>query len=384
MLICNTHVHTPHSFSSFTSVDELVSAAAAVSIGVLGINDDIMIDGFKEFETGCREKHIYPIFNITLPMQCTFEHHGTTGHRTAANNHACLLIGKALQYPATLGGDSRNLLASLWKASQDRMWKLIDALNDALQTAGCAESLDYGIIRSGSAKSSVYPYHIALALYDLLLRQCPGDDHGEMLNTLFSAPPFEGDHTDRESSVENIHRMMLASPLFEALPPVEPVVHLPQAKQVILQAGGIPCFHCSFNEDDEWMKESEGPELLVQQLSAKGIHAVEFFPGETSLRLLETFMRYLYHHNFCVTMGSGWLTVAKQSLLPVTADGKMPDENLLAMNYEGTCILAAHQELHKQNRRGFVDEAGKRLVSPENLQQFITVGDEIIRSATGS
>lgn len=384
MLICNTHVHTPHSFSPFSSVDELISAAAAESIAVLGINDDVMVDGFKEFESGCREKHIYPIFNITLPMQCTFEHHGTTDHRTAANSHACLLIGKALQYPASLGGDSRNLLASLWKASQDRMWKLIDALNDALQTAGCTESLDYGTIRSNSAKSSVYPYHIALALYPLLLRQYPADDPGKLLSTLFSGAPCEGDPADRESFVGGIHRMMLASSLFNALPPTEPVVHLPQAKQVILQAGGIPCFRCSFNEDDEWMKESEGPELLVQQLSAKGIHAVEFFPGETSLRLLETFMRYLYNHNFCVTLGSGWLTGAKQPFLPVTADGKMPDENLLAMNYEGTCILAAHQELHNQNRRGFVDEAGKRLVSPEKLQQFITIGDEIIRSATGN
>ena len=95
-----------------------------------------MTDGFKEFEAACREKHIYPIFNITLPMQCTFEHHDTTGHRTAADSHACLLTGKALRYPAALGGDSRNLLASLWKASQDRMWKLIDAINDTLRTTG--------------------------------------------------------------------------------------------------------------------------------------------------------------------------------------------------------------------------------------------------------
>ncbi len=383
MLISNTHVHTPHSFSPFSSVNELISAAAADSIAALGINDDVIVDGFKEFASGCREKHIYPIFNITLPMQCTFEHHSTSSHRTAANSQTSLLIGKALRYPASLGGDSRNFLASLWKASQDRMWKLIDAINDALSTAGCTEGLDYVTIRSSLAKSSVYPYHVALALYDLLLRQYPVDDHGKMLNTLFSGTRFEGDHADRESSVENIHRMMPASPLFKALPPIEPVVHLPQARQVILQAGGIPCFQCSFNEDDEWMKESEGPQLLVQQLSVKGIHAVEFFPGETSHRLLETFMRYLYNHNFCVTLGSGWLTGAKQPLLPLTADGKIPDKDLLAMNYDGTCILAAHQELHNQNRRGFVDEAGKRLVSPENVQQFIAIGDEIIRSATG-
>ncbi|MBN1759412.1 MAG: hypothetical protein JW863_13880 [Chitinispirillaceae bacterium] len=385
MHLCNMHVQTPHSFSVYSSVDDLVRSAADQTIAVLGINDGLSVDGFKEFDSSCRSRHIYPLYNIALPIRCSFEHHHTVRHHQSAEEHLCRLVGTALRFPPLLNSDSRNLLASLWKASQDNIWKLIDIINTVLIQHEMSRMLDYGTIRSTYAKSSVYPQHVVLALYDFLLARDTESDASEpLLRVLFGQIGFNSDPAERQSVCVAILRNLLEqAPYSSVFISGEPVIHLLQAKQVILQAGGIPCFHCSFNDTDEWMKESEGPELLSRLLSSKGIHAVEFNPGETTIDLLQTFMRYLYHHDFCVCIGTGSTGWPDSPLVPVTADGKKLDDDLLAMGYEGACVLAAHQEMHYRNRRGFLDESGKRLIPPDQMKQFVTLGDEVIRTVTG-
>jgi hypothetical protein len=384
MLQCDTHVHTPYSYSAFESIDELVRAAKNSGFAVLGINDGTTVEGFREFEACCRINRIYPLFNIEFPVWCDGDHPHSTNHHLSFSGKQCWLHGKALRYPASLNGDSRNLLASIWKTSQDRIWKMIDVINFAFDKKGLPLSLDYATIRSRYSKNSVHNRHLAEALYDLITGYATAPDGAAgLFRELFEDATFNADGTDRHDVLTAICKQLSVGSIFSAINrQSEQPIHFLEAKQVILQTGGIPCFQCSFNDDDEWMKESEGPELLERLLAAKGIHAVEFIPGQTSLHLLRTFMQYLYEHDFCVTMGSGHSALNAASLTPVTSDGKVPDTGMLAMSYRGTCILAAHQEMHAQKRRGFVDESGKRLIPPEKMEPFIAIGDHAIRTAT--
>src|SRR6218665_2946549 len=64
MLKVNAHIHTPYSFSSFSSVEEAVAMAKREDIGILGVNDFFTTEAYEEFERQCRQAKIYPLFNI--------------------------------------------------------------------------------------------------------------------------------------------------------------------------------------------------------------------------------------------------------------------------------------------------------------------------------
>ena len=60
----NAHIHTPYSFSSFDSIDSIITAAQKENISVLGINDFNTVDGFDEWVEKCYNAGIFPLFNI--------------------------------------------------------------------------------------------------------------------------------------------------------------------------------------------------------------------------------------------------------------------------------------------------------------------------------
>ena len=62
----NNHVHTPWSFSSFASIDELILQAKTENISVLGINDFNTLAGYSEFAEKCISNSIFPLFNIEM------------------------------------------------------------------------------------------------------------------------------------------------------------------------------------------------------------------------------------------------------------------------------------------------------------------------------
>jgi hypothetical protein len=48
-IITNCHLHTPYSFSSFKSVEELFQLALAENLHVAGVNDFNTFDAYPEF-----------------------------------------------------------------------------------------------------------------------------------------------------------------------------------------------------------------------------------------------------------------------------------------------------------------------------------------------
>ena len=56
-------------------------------------------------------------------------------------------------------------------------------------------------------------------------------------------------------------------------------------------------------------------------------------------------------------------------------------EKLLRVNYEGACIIAAHQHLVAQGLSGYLDEQGNADRSKRG--EFVKWGDELIRNTVG-
>lgn len=377
-MVTNSHIHTPYSFCSYESISEIVSCADNEEVVVLGINDTNTFDGFNEFHKACGAHGIYPVFNIEFLIRYEADKGRGPYHGETAASGIRHFQGKGIRYPVKLPDDVRNLIASIWKGTQDHIWKMIDSLNMLLKRHSIPVALDYNTIRSSLARTSLLEQHLAQALYNKLTGISRNEDElFTLLNRLFNNPFFT-DSTLQAPAIQQAIRNRFndsGQPEYIPLPP-HAVMNFQQAKQVILQAGGIPCYHCTFDESE---KE---PLNLASQLENRGIHAIEFIPSHISVDKLLPYMELFNKRDFCVLVGTDNDTPLRSSFVPATSDGVPLGGRLLDISYRGACIVAAHQELHLQKRRGFLDEKGKRAVDPDQLETFIAIGDRTIRKAS--
>jgi len=382
-MITNIHVHTPFSFSAFSSIQELVATAAREKVTVLGINDLNTADGFREFASCCKKEHIFPVYNIEFMVENDSAYSSPRGSKAPTTYFTGELSGKALPYPHPLPGDVHNLLASIWKGSQDRIWKMIEVLNKVLAEYDIPVSLEYTAVRSKFAKMSVYEQHIACALSDAIKERAPSEHEGHVwFERLIADDKPDSD----EASSLPLNREIriiggLLSPGKKAYLPVPADISLTvaQAQRLILQMGGIPCYQCklcSIASPEEAIKKAEE---LADTLIRRKIHAVEFIPQWTDAATLHTFMTIFHERHFCVSIGTGHFASFNKSTIPLTSDGKPIPEALLTIGYEGACILAAHQEYRIRKQPGFLDEQGNCLVGEKQLPAFIAEGDSLIR-----
>lgn len=379
----NTHIHTPYSFSAFDSIDQAIKQAKEECICALGISDFNTVDGFREFSTTCEQKNIYPLFNIEFITLCKDDRKKKLRWNDPSNPGIMYFCGKALSNPVPLGKDSKNLLAALWKGSQDHVWQVILSLNEHLDEVGLPIRLDYCSIRSEFAKNTVGEQHVAKALYVAFVMKW--QNHNALLNSfrsLFRDPTFSNDLFDAVVMQHEIRdRLMKPGKAAYIEGNAAQLLTLDTIKSLIIEAGGIPCYPVLADDAIGLTEYEQDVDKLADRLHDMDIHAVEFIPQHTTLGHLKRYVVRLHERGFNVTLGTEHNTPAMLSLRPL-ARGKQPlDDELERIAYEGACVFAAHQELRRQNRTGFIDELGKRTVSPKRLRDFVRIGEEAVRKA---
>jgi len=386
MLRVNTHIHSPYSFSSFDTILQAVMLANEEKISVLGINDFNTTDGFAEFASACEENGIYPLFNIEFITFNGEDKRNNLYWNDPLNPGIMYLCGKGLNYPLFLSNDSRNLLASIWKGSQDRIWKILSILNELMRKCQLDVALDYHKIRNLYARNSVRERHIAKALYLLFIQRWP--DHHQLTNSfrlLFDDPSFTADFSDTVLMQNEIcNRLLTEGKAAYVDENFNTFMTFSQARTLILEAGGIPCYPFSLTDDQKFTSYEKDPLLLINKLHEMKISAVEFLCNRTPYEVLKKYATLFHKHGFCVSFGTEHNTPERLSLIPAAKSGREFDEELLQIAYESACIIAAHQERHKQNKPGFVNGLGQILYTGTQLKNFIRLGDDAIKRARGT
>jgi hypothetical protein len=148
---------------------------------------------------------------------------------------------------------------------------------------------------------------------------------------------------------------------------------------IILAAGGIPTY--PFLADDAAGKytDFEGNlEKVAEQLTERGFHSVEFITTRNDVKLLEEYASYLYDKGFVVTFGSEHNSPAMEPIELFARHSTPLTEKLMNINYEGACVIAAHQHLTAQGLNGYVDEKG--VADRSKRDEFVKLGDQLIKS----
>jgi len=376
----NAHLHTPYSFSAFSDVSQALDMAVAEDVKVVGINDFYTTAGFEAWAAGCKERGLYPLFNIEFISLNEADKKAGLRVNDPGNPGRTYLSGKGLSYPFKLAEPYATQLADVSAEANAQVEAMCGKVNEILIASKAGFTLDFGRIKNELTKGSIRERHLAKALRLKVYEACANNqiDIRILFHKLFGGKELKSPISDI-AGVENEIRANLLKAGGGAFVPEDPKAFLPMQTvcDIIVAAGGIPTYPFLADDAKGGYTDFEGDlERVVKQLTERGFHSVEFITTRNGVELLEKYAAYLHEQGFVVTFGSEHNTPSMEPLELFARNSTSLSERLLQINYEGACVVAAHQHLVAQGLRGYVDENG--YADRSKRGEFIKFGDELI------
>jgi hypothetical protein len=375
----NAHLHTPYSFSAFNSVEQIFKMAAYEGISVLGINDFFVTDGYEAFYKESLHSHIFPLFNIEFIGLLLKEQKDNIRVNDPNNPGRTYFCGKGLDYPFELELQYECMLNNIRQESQVQVKEMIVKTNQLLHALDRRLSLKYSEIKRQYAKELVRERHIARAVRAVIFNKfSTAKERIDFYRQLFGGKEVKSD-INNEAALENEIRANLLKAGGRAFVAEDPDAFLPVSEiiEIILNAGGIPCYPVLLDDTDGKCTEYESDmHRLREDLEALNVFCVELIPGRNDIERLKEFAIYFHNNKFIITFGTEHNTPELAPLL-VKARGNTPlDDELKRISWEGASVIAAHQYLHSKGEEGFVKMDGK--ANLDQVEDYIELGKAVI------
>ncbi len=380
--LVNAHLHTPYSFSAFRDIDDALDRAIAENVKVVGINDFYTTEGYKEWDEGCRKRDLYPLFGIELISLNEVDQKAGLRVNDPGNPGRTYISGKGLAYPFRLAEPFASQLANVRNEANKQVEAMCEKLNNILAEKNIGFSLNIDWIKNELTKGSVRERHLAKALRLKVYEKCENNENciKGLFNEIFDGKELKS-AVENVAGVENEIRVNLLKAGSSAFVPETADAFLPMETvcKIILAAGGIPTYPFLADDANGNYTDFESDfERVAKQLTERGFHSVEFITTRNDVKLLEKYADYLHNQGFVVTLGSEHNTPAMEPIELFARNQTVLTDRLLQINYEGACVIAAHQHVVAQGLRGYVDENGN--ADRTKREEFVKLGDELIRN----
>ena len=323
MLDVNAHLHTPYSFSAFSSIGEALDKAAEEGVKVVGINDFYSTDGYGEWKEGCARRGLFPLFGIEFIALNAEDQAAGLRVNDPNNPGRTYISGKGLACPPILSGEPLRQLEAVRAESNAQVERMCAKLNEWLKAEGYGIVLDFKEIREKLTMGSIRERHLAKALR---LALCP--------------------EVENPAQVENDLRSKLLKAGGPAFVPEDPKAFLPMetVQRIIEAAGGIPTYPFLADDAKGHFTDFEGDlQKAADTLRKRGFRSVEFITTRNTTAVLEQYAGYLEDEGFIVTFGSEHNTPAMEPIRLRTRDAAELSPKLKAIGWRGACAVAAHQ-----------------------------------------
>lgn len=374
----NLHIHTPYSFSAFADIKQAVELAGEQNISVLGISDFNTTAGYEEFTRECQQANVFPAYCMEM-IALSVEDQGS-GRRwnDPSNPGRIYFCGKGLRYSAEFSQNAQDILSKLAQASEIRVREMIDRMNDHLANTVPAIKLNYDYIRDEMAKGAVRERHIAKALQQAIEKEFPNAaDKENALKALYGMDS-KVDAAD-EVALQNELRsnLLKAGKVAFVKERQETYLSLGEAKSLVLDMGGIPCYAVlAAGKRNELNEVEREPELLADELLRRGIYCVEFIPTRNDIDLLREYVSIFRKKGIITTAGTEHNTPRMEPMIPSCSGGIELDKSLKEAFWKGACVVVAHQYLTGISHAGYVDNIGKR--TSEETAKLEDIGEAVI------
>ena len=374
----NGHIHTPHSFSAFSEIDQAFKMAKEEGVSVLGINDFYTTDGYEEFADLAFSNKVFPLFNIEfMGLQNDLQKAGIRVN-DPSNPGRTYFSGKGLCQPAKMSEKSAEKIRNLKAESNRQTFEMVDKLNTYFAEKGIEIKFDAKEVQDRLAKGLFRERHIAQAIR-LAVFENEKTDSGrtELLTQIFNGNKIKSPINDF-AGVENEIRGNLLKAGGAAFVPEDPkaFLSLEEVMELIIDAGGIPCYPVLLDFGNENYTDYEkDKKKLLETLKSKNVYSIELIPGRNKFHILKEFVNFFHENDFVITFGTEHNT-PKLDPLKITAGGGIDlDDELKQINYEGAAVVAAHQYLMSRGEEGYLKNGIARL---EEKASFIELGKAVI------
>ena len=359
----NMHIHTPHSFSAFRSIEEAVKMARDEDVKVLGINDFYVADGYGDFIEKCQQHGLFPLLNIEMIGISREDQKAGVRVNDPNNPGRTYISGKGLAFPSILPANQQKKLDGVVKESNKQVAKMVDLVNRWLEFQQAGISLSVEEIMKEQAMRLLRERHVAKALR-MKLEESAGSDEAffMLLQKVYGGKVSEKQGEDMAGIEEELRARLLKAGAPAFVPEDEKAfMNLEEIMEIIQDAGGIPTYPMLLDGAGGGITEFENDkEKLLRILRERGIRSVELIPLRNRIEVLKEYAEYFYENGFVVSFGTEHNTTA---MLPLTVSCKynVPlDKSLMQISYNGANYLAAHQYLTVKEgpayRRGDRDE----------------------------
>lgn len=374
----NGHIHTPHSFSAFESIEQAFQLAKAEGVSVLGINDFYTTDGYDEFATLAVKHKVFPLFNIEfMALQSHLQEAGVRVN-DPSNPGRTYFSGKGLRQPAGMSKVSFEKIKNLQIESNRQTYEMVEKLNAFMSEIQVGIIFDAKLLHQRLAKNLFRERHIAQAVRIGVFSYYEEDaDRKRILQKIFSGKEVKSS-LDNLAALENEIRGNLLKAGGAAFVPEDPkaFLSLEEVIELIVDAGGIPCYPVLLDDPKGVCTDYEADkEKLLQELVKNDVYSIELIPGRNDFHILKDFVTYFHRNGFVITFGSEHNTPQLDPMKITCRGGIELDEELKQICYEGTAVIAAHQYLIANGKEGYLN--GKKAKIAEK-EYFIELGKAVI------
>ncbi len=375
----NSHVHTPYSFSAFENIAQIFDMAQREKIAAVGINDFFVADGYEPFCSEALKNHIFPLFNIEFI--CLLKQEQQNGIRINDPNNPgrCYFSGKGLDYPFTVESRIAEKLGHVVSESQEQVKDMIEKCNQWFANIQAGIRLNYDDIRRNFARELVRERHIAKAIRVAIFEKFMEERQRKaFLTRIFDGKEPKSGLSDIPAIDNEIRGNLLKSGGKAFVEEDENAfMSLEEVIEIILSAGGIPCYPVLLDDKNGAYTEYErDPEELYNQLVQRNINCIELIPGRNDATHLQRFVEFFQKKDFVILLGTEHNTPEMIPLTCDTRDKKHLNSYISRISYEGACVVAAHQYLRAKGLPGYIDEKGL----PDITRKFelISLGSAVI------
>ena len=383
----NAHIHLPPNFSAFESVEQAIDLASQQQVGILGVSNYYNYEVYGDFVELARDRGIFPLFGLEIiAMQDDLREEGIKLN-DPGNPGKTYVCGKGITRFGRMTEEGDRLLGLIRRGDKKRMQSMIARLKSVFAEKGLDFEVDEDWVidmvvrRHGSPRDTVYlqERHISQAFQELLGKSVPGDEQISRLNEVLGAETKAGGPQD-EFVIQNdirTHLLKAGKPAFVD----EEFVSFQQAKQLILEMGGIPCYPTLADGASPICPFEEDIDVLIDAIQTSGVYAAEWILPRNTIEVAREYVTRMRAAGLVLTAGTEHNTLDLIPIPPFCSDGAVP-EDLQAIFWEGACVVAAHQFLTLHGQCGYVDGTGalnsQYASTEERITQLAQLGAAVI------
>jgi len=385
-LTYNSHIHLPPNFSAFETVEQAVELAADQGVQVLGCGNYYDYSVYQKFTETARDKNVFPLFGTEIIALETDLQQKDIRINDPGNPGRHYICGKGISRFEELSSRADELLSGIRNNDTLRMQEMAVKMAGVFSEHGIDTGLDEQAViarvvkRHGCSADTVtlQERHLAQAFQEVFFDKVPEDERKQKLTDIFGATP-QFNPSDAVGVQNEIRSNLMKAGKICFVP--ETFVNLAQAKELIVELGGIPCYPVLADGSKKRCEYETPVEGLIETLKANHYTMVELITIRNSPEVLAEYVSAIRQAGIAVVAGTEHNTLDLLPIKPACVGGEAVPEEIDAIFKEGICVLAAHAFLKAHEEEGFVD--GQEGDANERIEYFSRIGAVVLNKYFG-